>query len=426
MHVRRDEVFLSSVKWRHSLVLTLTVSATLGCGSASLVKAPNDGGAGAGGRGIDGGGAGGGAGRNPSGSDGGTDRARSMDAGCSDDAGICGGYTCASASACGSSCTANAGCVSGYTCLTGSCIASAFVSGPCVTVLPGVSPNNDYATAVVFGRGNDVKLHQRINNGTSWGSWATVSVDVSVLDVRSDLDCGTDNGGATHIVATGANPLGAVMHATGSGTTFNGFIREFSSQTFITPGAAIAFYPYSYNYLIGALGPIVDSVSNGVSTEITPITTLTNALTSAIDVAYIPPGGLRMLVAFDSSGQLATYGDYFPSSAPPYWASPQLIQPPNGTNFSFSPTICGDDGLMADSVIHVVAVASGQVWDTWTPDYGTAFSAWERIGTQAASAPDCTMMGDESVHVVVLNSVGHILDINGSPGTWATTDLGTF
>jgi hypothetical protein len=36
------------------------------------------------------------------------------------------------------------------------------------------------------------------------------------------------------------------------------------------------------------------------------------------------------------------------------------------------------------------------------------------------------MMGDESVHVVVLNSAGHILDINGSPGSWTTTDLGTF
>ncbi|HSY39450.1 MAG TPA: hypothetical protein VLA79_07975, partial [Polyangia bacterium] len=67
------------------------------------------------------------------------------------------------------------------------------------------------------------------------------------------------------------------------------------------------------------------------------------------------------------------------------------------------------------------------VWDSWTSDVNSnAFSAWERIGTQAASAPDCTMMGDGSVHVVVLSSAGHILDLHGSPGSWSTTDLGTF
>jgi hypothetical protein len=296
-----------------------------------------------------------------------------------------------------------------------------------VTVLPGISPNNDYATAVVFGRGSDVKIHENTNNGTSWGAWTTLSLDATVLDVRSDLDCGSDSSDAIHLVATGSNPLGVFMHATGSGTTFNAFVREFPSQTFTTPGAAIAFYPYSNLYMLGASGPLVDDVSSGVYTEITPITNLVNTLTSSIDVTNVPPGGLQILAAFDSSGQLATYGKFFPSSAPAYWASPELIQPPNGTTFSFSPTICGDDGLMSDSVVHVVAVASGQVWDTWTPGWGgTAFSPWERIGTQAASAPDCTMMGDESVHVVVLNSVGHILDINGSPGSWATTDLGTF
>lgn len=389
------------------------------------MKAPNDGGAGAGGRGANDGGSGGTAGHNPSGTDGGADRTERQDAGCSDDAGTCGGYTCASASACGTSCSGTTGCISGYICLTGSCVASAFTGGPCVTALP-----NDYTTAIVFGRGNDVKIHQRTNDGASWSSWTPLSLDTSVLDVRSDLDCGSDSSGTIHLVATGSNPLGAFMHATGSGTAFNAFIREFPSQTFSTPGAAIAVYGDS-DLLIGASGAsglALDNVSNGVDTPITPITNQVNPLTSAIDVAHLFQGGLEIVAAFDNSGQLATYGYVFPSSEPRFWGPPHLIEPPDGTSFSFSPTVCGDDGLMGDTVVHVVAVASGQVWDTWTLDWdsGTAFSAWERIGTQGASAPDCTMMGDESVHVVTLNNAGHILDIYGSPGSWATTDLGTF
>ena len=185
---------------------------------------------------------GGGAGHNLSGTDGGADHAHNVDAGCSDDAGTCGGYACASPSSCGSSCTANSGCVSGYTCVTGSCVASAFVNGPCVTVLPDVYPSA-YTTAVVFGRGNDSKIHEKTNSsGAGWGAWAALSLDATVLDIRSDLDCGADSSDAIHLVATGTNPLGAFMHATGSGTTFNAFGREFPTLTFTTPGAAIAAY----------------------------------------------------------------------------------------------------------------------------------------------------------------------------------------
>ncbi len=213
-----------------------------------------------------------------------------------------------------------------------------------------------------------------------------------------------------------------------SGTTFNAFVREFPSLTFTTPGAAIAVYGGS-SLLIGALGTtglVLDNVFNGSDTAITPITTLVNPLTSAVDVAELPQGGLEIVAAFDNSGQLATYEYLFPSSQPRSWGPPVLVQPPNGTSFSFSPAVCGDDGLMGNTVVHIVAVASGQVWDTWTSSFGNSFSAWERIGTQGASAPDCTIMGNETVHVVTLNNAGHILDISGSPGSWTTTDLGTF
>jgi hypothetical protein len=376
-----------------NMMVAVVALGVLGCGSASLVKTPTDGGAGVGGGaagrgGVGGGGgtggrdAGGGAGGpNPGTTDGGADA-----------------------------------------CAAGACLPSAFVNGPCVSALP-----NAYTTAIVFGLGSDAKIHEESNGGTGWGSWVTLSLDTTVLDVHSDLDCGSDGGGTIHLVATGANPLGAILHATGTGTSFSAFVRELPSVTSSTPGAAIAFDPFTYNYVIGALGPVLDNVSNGVATTLTPITDLVNTLIGPIDVADLPGDfGLQILAAFDNSGQLAAYGNLQPSSEPAYWAAPVLIEPPKGTSFTFSPTVCGDDGLRATQLVHIVAVASGQVWDTWTSSFGNTFSAWERIGTQGASAPDCTMMGDETVHVVTLSSAGHILDIYGSPGSWATTDLGTF
>jgi hypothetical protein len=365
----------------------------VGCGSASLVKAPNDGGAGVGGGAAGRGGMGGGGSSGERGGIGGAGGQNSITTDGSADA-----------------------------CATGACVPSAFIGGPCVTASP-----NAYTTAIVFGRGSDAKIHEQTNGGTGWGSWVTLALDATVLDLHSDLDCGSDGGGAVHLVATGANPLGAILHATGTGNNFSAFVRELPSVTSSLPGAAIAFHPSGYDYVIGALGPVLENVSNGVSTPLTPITNLVNTLTSPVDVADLPGAfGLEILAAFDNSGQLAAYGNIQPSSEPAYWTTPVLIAPPNGTSFTFSPAVCGDAGLRATQLVHIVAVASGQVWDTWTSSFGNTFSAWERIGTQGASAPDCTMMGDESVHVVTLSAAGHILDIYGSPGSWATTDLGTF
>ena len=80
---------------RWELMLGVAVVAALGCGSASLVKGTNDGGSD-----VTGSGGGGSGGHAPTGGsgghgsdemDGGADRAHSLDAGCSDDAGTCGG-----------------------------------------------------------------------------------------------------------------------------------------------------------------------------------------------------------------------------------------------------------------------------------------------------------------------------------------------
>jgi hypothetical protein len=302
-------------------------------------------------------------------------------------------------------------------------VASTFVSGPCIAALP-----SSYSTVVAFALGSDHKIHEQSNGGTGWASWVTVSsLDASAIDFHSDLDCSSDVGGILHIVATGSSPLGAVMHAFGSGTSFNPFVREFPSYTFSTPGAAIAFLPFGSDYVLGAFGPepvLEDVSSDGTTTTLTPITTLGSPLTTAVDVAYVGGSfGQRLLAGYDSSGKMSAYVNYLPGSEPSYWSTVVQMQPPSGTTFNFSPTICGDAGLTATQRIHIIAVANGQVWDTYSD---SSYSGWERIGTQAASAPDCALMGDQTVHVVTLSNAGHILDIYGSPGSWTTTDLGTF
>lgn len=335
--------------------------------------------------------------------------------------GTCGGYACSSAATCMTTCSGATSCVAGYSCTAGSCVASTFVSGPCIAALP-----SSYSTVVAFALGSDHKVHEQSNGGTGWSSWAALSsLDASAIDVHSDLDCSSDGGGTLHIVATSSNPPGAVIHTFGSGTSFNPFTREFPAQTFATPGAAIAFLPFNYGYVLGAFGPAFEDVSSGgTATTLTPITTLGSPLATAVDVAYV--GGSfaqRLLAAFDNSGKLSVYVNYLPGSAPPYWATVVQLQPPSGTVFNFSPSICGDAGLTATQRIHLVAVADGELWDTYSD---SSYSTWERIGTQAASAPDCALMGDQTVHVVTLNNAGHVLDIYGSPGSWTTTDLGTF
>jgi hypothetical protein len=220
------------------------------------------------------------------------------------------------------------------------------------------------------------------------------------------------------------------MHATGSGTAFNAFFRELAPETF-SPGASVKAYPQGNNYVIGALdvNAVYYDVYNGTYTQVTPVTTRINTFGAAtIDISQQAGGGgaARLVAAFDSTGLLDIYTNYV-SSAPASWVAPVVLNPPSGTSYGFSPTICVDTNATGTYLVHVEAVAGGQLWDSWTSDVNSnAFSAWERVSTQAASAPDCAMMGDGSVHAVVLSSAGHILDIHGSPGTWTTTDLGTF
>jgi hypothetical protein len=283
-------------------------------------------------------------------------------------------------------------------------------------------------TAVAYGMGNDGKIHEA-SNGGSWSKWTTLSLDASGLDARSDLDC-SGNSSVTHIVATGSSPIGAFLHAEGAGTTFNPFFRELTSETFTPPGASVQAYPNGNNYEIGALdaNPIYYDIANGMSTQVFSVVAVLN---SAIDISMQAccGGALRLIVGFDNVGMLELLPNYI-SSAGPMPSPAATFSAPSGTTYSYSPSVCVDTGAMGGSDIHVVAVAGGKVYDRWASNFNgmsSSFTAWQQIGTGAASAPDCAMMSDESVHVVVLNSAGHVLDIHGTgSASWTTTDLGAF
>jgi hypothetical protein len=340
-------------------------------------------------------------------------------------AGSCAPYTCASSTACATSCAANSDCTSGSSCISGACTANAFKTGPCVTTA-------DLNSAVVYVMGNDGKIHSKSTDATgkNWGSWSTLSLDASKLDARSDLDCSA-NSSVTHITATGSTPLGAFMHAQGSGTTFNPFARELS-EVFDPPGASIKAYPQGNGYLIGGLSsgiPDLYDVQGSTYTSLQPDTTLVSVQTSAIDISQVSGGGgaARVFAGFDNGGKLQIYTNFI-SSAPMMWAAPVTISPPSGTTFQYSPSICVDTGAMGGSQVHVQAVASGQLYETWADNSTQGpFAEWQRL-SDASGPPDCTMMGDESLHIVTLTSAGHVLDIRGgtSVGVWGLTDLGTF
>jgi hypothetical protein len=51
----------------------------------------------------------------------------------------------------------------------------------------------------------------------------------------------------------------------------------------------------------------------------------------------------------------------------------------------------------------------------------------EQMGnTDVVSSPDCTVTSDSTVHVVALTGAGTIIDVHGTGGSWAATDLGVY
>ena len=179
-------------------------------------------------------------------------------------------------------------------------------------------------------------------------------------------------------------------------------------------------------FFVGVTGPGLFEFDGASSPmELSPITTQTDPFRSGPDIAVQPSGasGVHYFIGFDATGVLAIYY-YVTSSAPSYWADPVKLSSPL-ESFAFSPAICTEDGAFGVYSVNVVAVAGGRLWYASTPSIGTAFSSWTMIATDAASSPDCAVVGADSiVHVVTLSSTSTVLDVNGKGTSWIATDLG--
>ena len=297
-----------------------------------------------------------------------------------------------------------------------------FVGGPCIAT-------PDHIVFEVFGRVSDGGVYRRPYDGTDWGTWSKLSaLDATLIDARSDLDCSASTT-SIHIVATGANPVGAFLHAFGFGTAYNPFFRELTSETF-GPGASIADVDDS-RYTLAALGsgstfPAIYEIGDSATPkELTPISTQIDSFRSTPDVAKQSSGasGLTFFAAFDYSGALAIYPHVI-SSGGAAWTDPVKLQSPAGA-FAFSPAICVETGSFGIYSVNVAAVAGGQLWYARTSTITSPFSSWTPIAPAPASSPECTVVGSDSiVHVVVLSDAGSVIDVNGKGTGWVATDLG--
>jgi hypothetical protein len=295
-----------------------------------------------------------------------------------------------------------------------------FVGGPCVVLTNATSLE-------VFARGSDGAIYRRPSDGNNWSTWAPLVGLGEAIDVRSDVDCSA-SGTTVHIVATGLNPIGAILHAFGVGNAYNRFRRELDGSVF-DPSPSITGADDA-NYRIGAVAftwPALHQFGDLYTPqELTPITTQTGSFRSGPDIAMQPAGGssVTYFVTLDDTGALAIYY-WVINSGGFYWADPVKLPAPTGA-FTFSPTICTENGGFGISSVNIAAVAGGKLWYARTDSITSPFSPWNQISEDVASSPDCAIGGRESIaHVVALSSAGTVLDVHGKGTSWVTTDLGS-
>jgi hypothetical protein len=227
-----------------------------------------------------------------------------------------------------------------------------FVGGPCVTT-------PDRTAIEVLARSSDGRILRRANDGANWGNWSNLpALDATMIDARSDLDCSATLT-TVQVVASGLNPVGAVLRAFGFGTAYNPFARELPGLTF-APGPSIA-QAQDGAFFVGVSAPGLFQLDDGTSVpkELTPITNQTDPFRSGPDIAIqpTPSMGFHYFAAFDATGALAIYY-YVTSSSPAYWGNPVKLLPPDGS-FAFTPSICTENGSYGVFSVNVVAVAGG-------------------------------------------------------------------
>jgi hypothetical protein len=251
-----------------------------------------------------------------------------------------------------------------------------------------------------------------------------------MIDARSDLDCATSFD-TIHIVATGLNPIGSLLHAFGSGTTYNPFTRVLDFVT-VAQSPSIALFEnsaYEVGWADQIRGPGLFTFQAGMSpAELTPIASLSDTLISGVDIAK--QSSSVFFAGFDSRGALAIY-PLLRSSGGNAWNDPVKLWPPSGS-FAFTPTICAETGLSGSSSVNVFSVIGSDLWFAGTARVAglSNFSSWAKVGVDAASAPDCVVLRenpsvvDAVLHVVTLTSRGTVVDLHGNGTNWAATDLG--
>jgi hypothetical protein len=298
----------------------------------------------------------------------------------------------------------------------------AFTGSPCVTT--------DFSSEFVFGHGNDGAIYQRAYLNSAWQPWVKVAIDASKVDPASALDC-AGNSNTINLIATSTAPH-QILRTSGSGIQFSSFSSLLGSQAFDPAAASIAVRGSGDSfYMFGAInfGAVVWTVDSGTFAPLDQISGQTNAFSSAIHVAIQQnnPAESRLVVGYETSGQLAIYGDiYYQGTGT--WHTPVYLAPPSGAVFAYAPTICVDTEATGKYTVHLAAVTTdGRVWDAYTNSlWATAFSTWEHVGDAAASAVDCTMMTDGTVRIVALDANGQVMDFHGMPANWQKSDLGTF
>jgi len=300
------------------------------------------------------------------------------------------------------------------------------VNGPCVTTA-------DLDTVEVFARGQDKHIYRKVNTSAAWApTWTSIAgLDGSVVDARSDLDCSA-NSTTVHIVATGNSPSGALIHASGFGTSYNPFLRELPSQTF-DPSATVTTIGSSGGNDVRVAGTLLGMPTlaqvGATSRTYTPITNAPDSPVTAMDLAWEQEAtsDTTYLAYVNANGKLAVYR--YVNSSNSGWAGPWTASAPAGTvAYEFSPSVCVENpSAMGAYEQHVVVTAGGKLWQAASSSAFDMVSAWEQIGAGIASSPDCVVMRDGRMHVVALGASGTIIDVVGkSGGPWTTTDLKTY
>jgi hypothetical protein len=309
----------------------------------------------------------------------------------------------------------------GGTAGTGTGAARVFVGGPCIVAIPG-SLNVE-----TFARSSTGLILRRAFDGRSWTNWTALpGLDAAKIDVRSDLDCAASED-TIHIVGTGVQPVGALEHAFGFGTSYNDFTRELPTRLVPQSPAVSLLSNNAHFFAWSGLQqlPGLFYVQGGMTpAERTPITSLTGDLVSAADISQ--QLNALFFAAFDSDAKLAIY-QHSMSSGGAMWVASMRLEAP-GT-FAFSPAICAEAGTSGSSSVNVAAVTGRDLWVAGTGSGLGQFSAWAPISNDAASAPDCavfreTPSNDPTIHVVTLSSRGAVLDFVGNGTSWVMADLG--